>query len=461
MSSPVEQEYWPELLERLAECSVAALASEYSLEPAELDAALAATSGDRPVQQELWWPEVLREHEHGSLRQLARRFGTNPRRLRRGLARCAVRVGGATVTEAGVLNLEPFRERLGQEPDRTLAAEAGVTLEAIKGERRRLGIEPYRMKPDVEEWGGKPPTKRDKPRPRRRWQDAPEPVIIRRAGNGREASAEPEQDLVAEPGPTVERKARPLLSGFRGVGLGGPGHTDEPSRSTPEGLRGLSHQRPAGTAEPEVVDSPEVQREQRGRRRIVRPPTPEEERREAGESAEVFGRLPRLGVKAPVRMVDPDQFAAAEVEPPAVGPKPKARRARPTAVSKPEPAPSAVAAKPKARKARPTAVSEPEPTPPAERSPAPRIVQPAPVTKQQSAQLEAPPTPPEAPEPPPTSEPGSFAWQVQVPGREDPMLVLADDLNAALSLASEHLGGADLTGAKAWRLGEVLREGND
>jgi len=153
MSALPEQEWWPEFIEKLKERELVELAVEYAVTPAELDEALAATTGGCSVQEEAWWPIVLRQHEQGSIRQLARRFGTNPRRLRRGLARCAVRIAGASVTDEGLPALQAFRERLGQEPDGVIASEAGVTVEAVKGERRRLGIEPYRMKPDAEEWG--------------------------------------------------------------------------------------------------------------------------------------------------------------------------------------------------------------------------------------------------------------------------------------------------------------------
>ena len=445
MSSPTEQEYWPELLERLTEEPVSTLAEHYGLKAADIDVALAGTSGDRPVQQEAWWPEVLRGHELGSLRQLARRFGTNPRRLRRGLARCAVRVGGETLSEDGVADLAVFRERLGQEPDGSLATEAGVTVEAIKGERRRLGIEPYRMKPDVEEWGSKPPSKREKPKPRRRWQDAPEPVIIRRAGSGRDgepeignAPAGPEV-VVA---PVVERKDRPQLAGFRSVGLGA--------------------EQSAAVAPAETANDP------RKRRRLVRPAASEEEQAKPSGVPTGFGRLPRLGGPPPVRMIEPDQAAIEALDPtppPLVRVRKTARKAEETppslpAVPESPPEPKATA------KPAPKAMPTPKPTP----KPKAKVVakppgKPEPAEISPSLPLE--PTPAASPQPAPpvaspvddeTSARGAFAWQVQLPGKTEPMLVLADDMDAALALASSHLGGEPLEGAKAWRLAEVLHE---
>ncbi len=468
MSSPAEQEYWPELLERLAECSVAELAAEYSLEPVALDAALAATSGDRPVQQEAWWPEVLRGHEHGSLRQLARRFGTNPRRLRRGLARCAVRVGGTTLTDQGNADLAAFRERLGQEPDRTLAAEAGVTLEAIKGERRRLGVEPYRMKPDVEEWGGKPVQKREKPRPRRRWQDAPEPVIIRRAGSSRDAAVAPDATEQADVSavPVVARRSHGLPPSFRSAGLGS-GRESQPGgpSGAPSGLRGLEGHAPVGSDPIDSNSDGEVGADQRRRRRFVRP-TSEDEAQGGADTVEVFGKLPRLGARPPVRLIEPDQAQDLRIEPPGAPPKARARSI--PRVAREEAPPELPAAAPSSEPEAPPAVK------PARAAMAKRAVKAAPAPKPAAAPAPKPaaapapvPTPPvPAPVPVPVPAPvparaperGSFAWQVQVPGKEQPMLVLADDMDSALALASEHLGGQALDGAKAWRLAEVLRE---
>jgi hypothetical protein len=395
MTTLMEQEFWPELLERLAEHSLSELASEYDVDASELDAALAATTGDRPVQQEAWWPEVVREHERGSLRQLARRFGTNPRRLRRGLARCAVRVGGSVIDDQGVADLEPFRERLGKEPDRTLATEAGVTVEAIKGERRRLGIDPYRMKPDVEEWGGRPPSKRDKPKQRRRWQDAPEPVIIRRTGQGKEPGSEPgeapEPEVVARPAPP---RAAPTGARLRGLtGLPAPaeeGAEDEPSASG-----------------------------ERRRRRLVRPSAEQEEPGSPAAPGSL-PRLPRLGAPSPVRVIPPPDAVPNTVQPelPQQPEEPPAERKRPVR-----------------RKAAPKPAPAPEPAP----------------------ELPTPPTA-EASEGKPSAR-GAFAWQVTVPGRADPLLVLADDHAAALDLARGHLGGGSVDGAKAVRLAEVLHEG--
>ena len=79
-----------------------------------------------------------------SLREISRLFGVNLRRLRRGLARSGLRVAGMDVSEDGHQPLAPFRARLGQEPDAVIAEAAGVGVEAVQGERRRLNIAPFR-----------------------------------------------------------------------------------------------------------------------------------------------------------------------------------------------------------------------------------------------------------------------------------------------------------------------------
>lgn len=79
-----------------------------------------------------------------SIRSVAVAFGTNPRRIRRALARAGLRAGGIVVGARGVPALAPQRSRLGTTPDALIAKAAGVTPEAVQGERRRLGIAAYR-----------------------------------------------------------------------------------------------------------------------------------------------------------------------------------------------------------------------------------------------------------------------------------------------------------------------------
>jgi hypothetical protein len=473
MSSPAEQEFWPALLEQLESRPVAELAIEYGIQAAEIDAALAQMTGDRPVQQEAWWPEVLREHESGSLRQLARRFGTNPRRIRRGLARAAVRVGGTTVDEAGVPALEAFKDRLGKEPDRTLAAEAGLTVEAIKGERRRLGIDPYRMKPDVEEWGSKPPGKREKPRPRRRWQDAPEPVVIRRAGHGRDGSEEPEQDS-SPVVRVIERRSLAAPTGFRAVETSQDVEEPAaPARPRTSGLPTLGSVRAPSARDDDHALGGDHQ-DGRRRRRLVRPSAANE----ADDVAPNDGlpRLSRLAPRPPVRIIQHDEadevdeaYEAYEdvpllspraAEPPSdidQGPSPVSVAAvemppAPPPVTKPA-AKKPAAKKPATKKpaTKKPATKKPAAKKPAAKKPAPR---PAPVGAE-------PPTPSAATSgtDPTESVEASIAWQVNIPGRRDPVLVVAARKADALDQARQLLKVTSLTGATATRLGELLDEG--
>jgi hypothetical protein len=53
---------------------------------------------------------------------------------------------------------------------------------------------------------------------------------------------------------------------------------------------------------------------------------------------------------------------------------------------------------------------------------------------------------------------GAYAWQVAVPGRRQPLLVVADDIALALQIASDRLGAEAVAEARAWRLGPILRD---
>jgi hypothetical protein len=150
-----EHAWWPELVRALVETPLDQLAQEHGHDRIELEQALADAGAGLAATDTPWWPEAVRRIQAGApLRHTARSFATNPRRLRRGLARCGVRAGGVNLDGDGVEELQPLRERLGQEPDHVLATEAGVTVEAVQGERRRLGIDPFR-----------PRRRKKKPRP--------------------------------------------------------------------------------------------------------------------------------------------------------------------------------------------------------------------------------------------------------------------------------------------------------
>jgi len=431
MTSPAEQDYWPEFLRRLVDTPLAALSAEFQVEASVLDAALARTTGDRPVDREVWWPEVLRSHEQGSLRDLARRFGTNPRRLRRGLARAAVRVAGATIQEAGCPGLERIRERLGKEPDKTLAAEAGVTVEAVKGERRRLGIEPYRMRPDAEEWGERPPKQREKPRPKRRWEETPEPEIIRRATGsappvvgglpGREGEGTTSARTIYQrfsPAAETDEVELPVsrVTSFRGL-AGGGSSTGAALVSHDPGEAGARRRRIVRPSHPEAEEPPLPAR-------AVRPPR-------AGVEIERAAAPPAERQECPVEPAQPD---------PATEPARKAMRA---------PGVRRVAG----RAVR--AVHPPEPS--AEIAPdrvVPLDVAAAPAGTDDGRRG--------SPEPSAAPPPGAaYAWQVEIPGRAQPLLVVANDIGEAVRCAARHLGLEALPAAHAWRVGEVLREAGD
>ncbi len=107
-----------------------------------------AASVKRAFNDDPAWPRALARLLAGeSIRSIAATLGTNPRRLRRAFARAGVRVAGANVDRAGVPALSSFRARLGREPDGQIAKEAGVTPQAVQGERRRLGIGPFKPAP--------------------------------------------------------------------------------------------------------------------------------------------------------------------------------------------------------------------------------------------------------------------------------------------------------------------------
>ena len=136
-----EREWWVDFIRRLATETLGSLAAEFGVDHEDLEAALAAEPTPDGALCAPWWPEVERRIAEGaSLRDTARRFGTNPRRLRRNLARAGVRAGGHDIRQFGVEALASHLDRLGVVPDAAIAQDAGVTLEAVQGERRRLKI---------------------------------------------------------------------------------------------------------------------------------------------------------------------------------------------------------------------------------------------------------------------------------------------------------------------------------
>ncbi|NOY27002.1 MAG: hypothetical protein GXP62_14120, partial [Oligoflexia bacterium] len=138
------QIWWPELVAALVDRPLMEVAAKYKVDLPRLVAALVEDSQGASALEASWWPEAQRVVKLHGIRRAARIFETTPRRIRRALARAGVRVAGQDL-DGGVLPaLVAVRDRLGTAPDRLIAAEAGLAVEAIQGERRRLGIAPYR-----------------------------------------------------------------------------------------------------------------------------------------------------------------------------------------------------------------------------------------------------------------------------------------------------------------------------
>lgn len=182
-----DQPWWCEFVEQLRNTPLDTLAQTYGASPSDLEAALATEPIDTAGTDAAWWPEVVRRVHHGeSIRATARAFGTNPRRIRRGLARAGLRVGGVEVPEVGLAALAEFGDRLGEEPDGLIAELAGVTVEAVQGERRRRSIAPFRPTPRAK------PVRAAKPRTSRptstkivrnkAWLTDDIPQVVRRNG---------------------------------------------------------------------------------------------------------------------------------------------------------------------------------------------------------------------------------------------------------------------------------------
>ncbi len=100
-----------------------------------------------PAEAERWWSAAVQMLDEGvSIREIARRYATDPRRIRRALARTGVRAHGVDLDGGGLPDLEAHRDQLGRQPDGVVARGAGVTPEAVSGERRRLDIAPFEQR---------------------------------------------------------------------------------------------------------------------------------------------------------------------------------------------------------------------------------------------------------------------------------------------------------------------------
>jgi hypothetical protein len=155
--SLAEAPWWPGFVAGLKLRSLGRLAAELGVPEGDLEAELIRVDPGGPASAAPWWPEVVRLRTTVPIRALARRFGCEPRRLRRSLARYGWRAGGVELERRGVPALGAFVERLGREPDGVIAREAGVSLEAVQGERRRLRVGPFHptaasLTPEEEAW---------------------------------------------------------------------------------------------------------------------------------------------------------------------------------------------------------------------------------------------------------------------------------------------------------------------
>ena len=151
MGDLTETDWWLAFTERLTDESLDLLAAEFSVSVEDLEKALAGLDDGDAITDTPGWSEIVRRVRAGrSIRQTARCFQTSPRRIRRGLARTAVRVAGVDVGADGHPAMEDIADDLGKIPDGVLARRCGVTVEAIQGERRRLGIDAFRPAPSPE-----------------------------------------------------------------------------------------------------------------------------------------------------------------------------------------------------------------------------------------------------------------------------------------------------------------------
>lgn len=392
--------WWSSCLDRIAVEPLEALAAEFGVEVEVLAGALATEGRGRAAQEAPWWPEAVRELAAGaSIRAVARRFGTEPRRIRRALARDGRRAAGVDAGADGFVALEAYTERLGQVPDAKVAAEAQVPVEAVQGERRRRGVEPYRQRrtrrPKLTEedlsWiRGPKRNRREKFKPEAEVQvvrrpvrtETPPPVMIRRSVDTDRGHFEATPREVYPRAPRREEERRP-------------------------------YERPwiKSEREVEIEQLLSVQRRQReGRQRIVR----QDVRPEPVE--------PERTTRPARRGTDPTWRAADEPTPLGV-----IRRSAPEPVAAPVP-----------RVAAPAPVVEaPSATAPA--TVRRRMVDPA--TPAATVRRRAAPA----------AEPAGVSWNVLVPGAEEPLVVVAIDIAGAIAAAAELVAPDLLARAAVWR----------
>ncbi len=215
---PVQKfDWWEEIVSRLSSEPLWRLAAELELDEVEVERALADATPEGPATEAPWWPEAVRRVAAGaSIRDTARRFGTNARRLRRNLARAGVRAGGEDVREYGVERLAPFLDQLGKAPDAAIARRAHVTIQAVQGERRRLGVDAYVPPPPQKRRDPAPPSRFERSSergraPRAFAREPAAPTVVRRA-----APSPPRPTLVTR-APAPDSSGRPALPRLGGL----------------------------------------------------------------------------------------------------------------------------------------------------------------------------------------------------------------------------------------------------
>lgn len=337
--------WWGAFVSGLQHRAVAAFAVDLGVSEAELLAALRDADTGGPAEAAPWWPEALRERGTLGIRALARKYGCEPRRIRRALARTGLRVDGEDIDGWGVPALRPFRGRLGRESDAVLARTAGVPVEAVQGERRRLGIAAY--------YPGEAPQLMAEeeafvrgPEAVRRGRLRPEPANVQVVRRPTLRGEVPAREDPLPRGPGIARAPRVEPVGERD---GGPPAEPRALHRVPTAFfQGRSEDELERLLQPAT-------RPREGRQRIVRAPLP---RSSPGVEREAGG--PAVAAVA-TETVAPMRTAPAATPRPAVtttAPKP-AVTAAPAAKSRP-----AITTPVKSKPAAPPAAARPNPTPP-------------------------------------------------------------------------------------------------